>query len=158
MPTRLRVQENIKNYLLIPKVRVVQTDKPFEINVYFEDANGNFNPELVDKIKELCPAHLVVNCKPYKALLEDNIPPELDFPEIIQHFALTTTGNMQSFKECLKKALPEINIISICYSDRVINVDTDTPVSTEKLQLFSLYAQEIAPLGTVVKIHSLRSQ
>ncbi len=158
MPTRLQVQENIKNYLFLTKVRVIQTDEPFQINVYFEDLAGKFVPEYASAIKEICPAHLCVTCKPYKSLLEDNVPPEIDFPEIIQHFALITSGNMQSFQECIKKALPDMNIVDIKFIENTINVETDTPLSAEKLLYYSLYAQEIAPLGVAVMIHSLHLQ
>lgn len=156
MPTRLKCEEAIKNHFAFVKnIRIYASpNKKLEINVYFEDLNGQFDNSLIPMMKELLPCHLIYNFMPYHQMKDDAIPLEPNLPELVENMALKTTGNMKSYKDVIEKVLSDLMPfdVHIAMPECVIGIETNCYLSKDDLIKYTLYAQEVAPLGCYVSI------
>jgi hypothetical protein len=160
MSNIFKCQENIKNYFpQVSKVRIYPSlDLNYSMTVYYEKRDGSFDASFGTKLKSVLPAHISFNFKPYSELGKDNVPPAPKLPELIENLALQqSSGNQKEFRKVLDKAFaglnPTIDIPPTKYGERVtINIKLSKKLSDSELEKYTIYAQELAPMGCIVKI------
>ncbi|WP_077369676.1 hypothetical protein [Anaerosalibacter sp. Marseille-P3206] len=155
MSTRLFVQTLIQNLYPNLNVRVWQPPNKYsEINIYLGDSEEFLNKDTISSIKKLLPCHLEYNFKIYHQLNQDKVPPEPKLPPLVERLAMSDGGNKEAIKLKIEKGLPDLVpfVLHVAVPENIIGIETKNKFTDEELVKLQIYAQELAPLGTWIKV------